>query len=87
MTSAEAIARIYETYTAEELRDARDEPEIGVIERYSGRQALVVLFGDDPHGTNATRRRVRRAFHKAGHGRSPAEALANARRILRQDER
>ena len=86
MSSAEAIARIYETYTEQQLRDAKDEPDTGVIQRYSGHQALVVLFGDDPQGTNATRRRVRRAFEKAGHARAPAQALANARRIFKRDE-
>ena len=86
MYGTEAIARIYETYSADELRDAKDEPDSETIERFSGRAALVVLFGDDAHGTNATRRRVKRAFQRAGHGRSPGEALATARRTLGLDQ-
>lgn len=85
MSGTEAVAKIYETYTADELRDAKDEPDSEVVERFSGRAALVVLFGEDAHGTNTTRRRVKRAFQRAGHGRSPADALANARRVLGLD--
>lgn len=85
MSRTEATARIFETYSEDQLRDAKDEPDNEAIERFSGRQALVVLFGDDAHGTNATRRRVKRAFQRLGHGRSPAEALANARWVLGLD--
>lgn len=87
MTNTQALARIYETYTEEELRIARDEPDTGVAERFTGRAALTFLFGDDPQGTNATRRRVKRGFASTGHGMSSKAALANARRIFRRDTR
>jgi len=86
MTISQALSRIYETYSEDELLNAKDEPDYEIIERFSGRPALLVLFGDDPHGTNAIRRRAKRAFQRIGHGCAPAEALANARRILKQDQ-
>lgn len=85
MSTAQSIARIYDRYSEEELRNAKDEPDTDVQERFTGRAAVAFLFTDDPHGTHATRRRVRRAFEGAGHGMPASQALANARRIFRQD--
>ena len=85
MSTAQSLARIYERYTEEELRNAKDEPDTDVQERFTGRAALAFLFADDPQGTHATRRRVKRAFQGAGHGMTSSQALANARRIFRQD--
>lgn len=84
MTKSEAIARIYESYSEDEILNARDEPETRTNERSAA--TVLRLFGDETREADATRRRVKRAFHDAGHGSNPAEALANARRIFKRDE-
>lgn len=81
MTKSEALARVYERYSEEELRNAKDEPEHDAATGFTGRSNVVALFDDLGH---ATRKRVKSAFHKAGHGKTPADAIANARRIFRQ---
>jgi hypothetical protein len=86
MTNSQAIARIYETYTEDELRDAKDEPDYGIEIAYAAMADVVALFDDDKCIAHATRNRVRRAFQNTGHGVGPADAIANARRILKQDD-
>jgi hypothetical protein len=83
MTNSQALARVFESYTEDELLNAKDEPDTEIAERFTGTGTVVTLFGDDAH---ATRRRVKAAFVDAGHGKTPAAALTNARRIFRQDE-
>ena len=84
MTKSEALAKILESYTEEELFGAKDEPDTSVA---STRSATVVEFhGGERHAANTIRRHVKRAFHAAGHGQTPANAIANARRIFKQDE-
>ena len=86
MTESQAIARIYQTYSEEELRNAKDEPEHDTVSVYGTTAKIVMLFDDDKHFAHSTRNRLRRAFQDAGHGASPADAMTNARRILKQDE-
>ena len=86
MTQSQAIARIHETYTEDELRNAKDEPEHDTAFAYGATATVVTLFDDDKYFAHTTRNRLRRAFRDAGHGASPADAIANARRVLRQDE-
>ena len=42
MTKSEALARIYETYSEEELQHAKDEPDAEFIERFLGVAATQV---------------------------------------------
>jgi hypothetical protein len=86
MTKSEALSKVYETYSEDELLSARDELDTRVNERFSATATILTLFGDEARNARTTHRRVKRAFHGASHGASPAEALANARRILKQDE-
>lgn len=81
MTKSKALAKILESYTEEELRDAKDEPDTR-----TWTATVHTLHSGEDDAASTTRRHVKRAFHTAGHGRHPAEALANARRIFRQDE-
>jgi len=86
MTKSEALAKILETYTEEELRGAKDEPDT-VVDYTGARSATVTtLYGEQEYAARATRRKVKRAFHAAGHGKRPADALTNARRVLRLAE-
>ena len=80
MTSSEAQAKIFETYSEEELFNAKDEPDTGT---FTGSATVTTLYGTKRH---ATRRRVKRAFHDAGHGKKPFDALANARHVLGLDK-
>lgn len=84
MTKTEALARILESYTEEELRYTKDEPDS--TEGTTWTATVHTLHAGEERAANTTRRHVKRAFHAAGHGTNPAEALANARRIFRQDE-
>lgn len=86
MTKSETLARILETYSEEEIYYAKDEPDT-TITAPRGRSATIVTFyGSEEHAANATRRRVKRAFHDAGHGQDESEAIANARRVFRHGE-
>jgi len=81
MTKSEALARIYERYSEDELLDAKDEPEYDATTEFTGAANIVALFDDFAH---TTRNRVHRAFREAGHGKTAADAIANARRIFRR---
>lgn len=84
MTKAEALAYILETYSEEELRNAKDEPDTITVDATPS-ATVVTLHGDEHRARNATRRHVKAGFQRTGHGRTPADAQANARRIFRQD--
>ena len=86
MTESQAIARIFATYSEEELRNAKDEPEHDTVSSYGATAKIVMLFDDDKFFAHSTRNRLRKAFQDAGHGASPVDAIANARRILKQTE-
>ena len=85
MTKSEALARIFETYTEDELLIAKDEPETGVPDCTGEATNVIDLFDNGRYAAYATRERVRVAFRNAGHGVTAADAIVNARRILRQD--
>ncbi len=85
MTKAQALAFILETYSEEELRNAKDEPDTIRVETTPS-ATVVTLYGSEQRARNATRRHVKAGFRSAGHGHGPAESIANARRIFRQDE-
>ena len=85
MTRAQALASIYERYTEDELLHAKDEPDTDFARGFVETASVITLFRDAGEDSHATRQRVKTAFADAGHGRSPCEALANARRIFRQD--
>ena len=80
MTRSEAQAKTFETYSEQEFFNAKDEPDTGT---FTGSATVTTLYGTKRH---ATRRRVKRAFHDAGHGKEPIDALANARHVLGLDK-
>lgn len=86
MTKSEARAKIMETYTEEELRGAKDEPDTVANDTGPRSATVTTLYGGHEYAARVTRRKVKRAFHAAGHGKRPADALINARRVLRVDE-
>ena len=86
MTKSHALTRTYETYTEDELVNAKDEPDTAIATHISGSAKIFTLYDNGGPTGYATRIRVRQAFYDAGHGKSPAEAIANARRIFRQNE-
>jgi hypothetical protein len=77
-----ALAKILETYTDVEIRNAKDEPDTAVNDTRTRSATVVTLYGGREHAARATHRKVKQAFHAAGHGKRPADALANARRVL-----
>jgi hypothetical protein len=82
MTQSEALAKILESYTEEELRHTKDEPNTIVDDAGSRIAAVTTLYSGPNHTARITRRKVKRAFHEAGHGKPAADALANAKRVL-----
>jgi hypothetical protein len=85
MTKSEALAKIFETYSDTELLIAKDEPETDITAGFGEATNVVDLFDDGRYAAYATRERVRQAFRNAGHGVTAADAIVNARRILKQD--
>ena len=85
MTTSEALAKIFESYTEDELLIAKDEPETDVSDCSGEATNVIDLFDHGRYAAYATRERVRLAFRNAGHGVTAADAVVNARRILKQD--
>ena len=85
MTKSEALAKIFDAYSEDQLLTAKDEPETDITAYFGEATNVVDLFDDGRYATYATRERVRQAFRNAGHGVTAADAIDNARRILKQD--
>jgi len=86
MTKSHALTRIRETYTEDELLNGKDEPDTAIATHLIGSAKIFTLYDNGGPTGHATRIRVKQAFYDAGHGKSSAKAIANARRIFRQDE-
>jgi hypothetical protein len=85
MTKSHALTRNYETYTEDELLNAKDEPDTAIATHFNGSAKIFTLYDNDGPSGYATRIRVKQAFYDAGHGSTPAQAIANARRIFRRN--
>ena len=68
MTKPDALARIYETYTENELLNAKDEPDTDVVERFTGSATVATPHSGGEHGPHTVWRRIKRAFLDASHG-------------------
>ncbi|NCF30103.1 MAG: hypothetical protein GWP69_22235 [Gammaproteobacteria bacterium] len=86
MTKSHALTRIHETYTEDELLNGKDELDTAIATHLIGSAKIFTLYDNGGPTGHATRIRVKQAFYDAGHGKSSAKAIANARRIFRQDE-
>ncbi len=86
MTMTDAVARIFETYTEEELLNAKDEPDTEIAAHVDAIANVFSIYGSGTTSTSAGKDRVKQAFHKVGHGSSATAAIANARRIFNRDQ-
>lgn len=86
MTMTDAVARIFETYTEEELLNAKDEPDTEIATHVDAIANVFSIYGSGKAPSSATKSRIKEAFHKVGHGSSATAAIANARRIFNRDQ-
>ena len=85
MTMTDALARIFDTYTEEELLNAKDEPDTEIATHVDAIANVFSIYGSGKVPSSATKNRVKEAFHKAGHGSSATVAMANARRMFNRN--
>ena len=85
MTMTDALARIFETYTEEELVNAKDEPDTEIAAHVDAIANVFSIYGSGKAPSSATKNRIKQAFHKVGHGSSATVAIANARRMFNRD--
>jgi len=85
MTMTDALARIFDTYTEEELLNAKDEPDTEIATHVDAIANVFSIYGSGKVPSSRSKNPVKEAFHKVGHGRSAALAIANARRMFNRD--